>query len=403
MPNITMQEFNVDNKDAMERANCFEKLVPSTPIGPDLLRVRSTVTKEVHRILNDRYSGRKIPDGMHEKMADFAVQLEETLYKQASTFDEYKDLDTLKLRIKEIAKSAISARRLPERTAQIPLPHRPSHLCRPSNTDKAIDYNSTAVQQQIRRILLLRHAKRCPHERGQCPHLAICGNLKSLWSHVSSCSDRNCQFRHCISSRYILAHYSKCDSADCPVCVPVRNMIKSASTYVGRKRSMSASDLCENDSKIQRTESQEYATTPTTKKSEGFTEPQFLEQGVREKFILILEELCRKPYADIFSTPVDEQGLELIDYHDIISEPMDLGTILSRLHESFYRGVADVVADVHLTFNNAMLYNPAGTDVYTLAKTYREAFDFLCQQQIWSLMRNGILEKCDLSKTMYKS
>lgn len=403
MSNTSKHELNTAHAydKAVNVFNSSEKTGSDVPIGPALLRVRHTVTKAVHRILKDRYSDGRVPNGMYENMANFAIQLESTLYKEASTFEEYKDLSTLKVRIKQIAKSVLSSRPSSERKEQIPLPHQPSHSNLGSDKERLIDYNASAVRQQIQRILLLRHAARCPHERGKCPHISHCGALKDLWCHVSSCSDRNCQFRHCVSSRYILAHYSKCDSTECPVCVPVRGVIKSASGE--RKRSMSAADLYDDENKVQRTENQAYATTAVKEVAEN-AQPQFLEQGIREKLVMILEELCRKPYADIFSTPVDQQGLNLVDYNDIISEPMDLGTILSRLHqERFYRGVEDVVLDVHLTFDNAMAYNPVGTDVYTLAKSYRDAFDFLYQQQIWSLVSNGELEKCDLSKAMYKS
>lgn len=400
MSNASKLELNTTHtrNKAVDARKGQEKTRSDMPIGPALLHVRHTVTKAIHRILKDRYSDGRVPNGMYEKMANFALQIENTLFEEATTFEEYKDLSTLKVRIKQIARTVISARPPSERKEQIPLPHQPSHSNQGSDKERLIDYNASAVRQQIQRILLLRHAARCPHERGQCPHISHCGTLKDLWSHVSSCSDRNCQFRHCVSSRYILAHYSKCDSTDCPVCVPVRGMIKSASGE--RKRSMSAADLYDENNKIQRTENQSYATTEAKEVAES-AEPQFLEQGIRKKLVMVLEELCRKPYADIFTTPVDEQGLNLVDYHDIISEPMDLGTILSRLHqERFYRGVEDVVSDVHLTFDNAMAYNPAGTDVYTLAKSYRDAFDFLYQQRIWSSVRNGELEKCDLSKAM---
>ena len=41
-----------------------------------------------------------------------------------------------------------------------------------------------------------------------------------------SCKDQECKVLHCVSSRYVLSHYSKCKEPTCPVCGPVREAIK---------------------------------------------------------------------------------------------------------------------------------------------------------------------------------
>jgi hypothetical protein len=46
---------------------------------------------------------------------------------------------------------------------------------------------------------------------------------------------------------------------------------------------------------------------------------------------------------------------------------MDLGTIQKRLENEFDHHLKDFVDDVHLTFDNAMVYNPAGTVVHNMA------------------------------------
>jgi hypothetical protein len=92
--------------------------------------------------------------------------------------------------------------------------------------------NSVGEQQmeiqrcQSQRLLLLRHSSKCIHPNGQCPVSPFCLTMKNVWLHIKECKDQNCNARHCISSRYILSHYSNCRHADCPVCVGVRVAVK---------------------------------------------------------------------------------------------------------------------------------------------------------------------------------
>ena len=76
----------------------------------------------------------------------------------------------------------------------------------------------------------------------------------------------------------------------------------------------------------------------------------------------------------VFGQPVDPEALGLDDYLRIIKSPMDLGTVQKKLNphtrnqrRERYAGPDDFVRDVHLTFNNAMQYNPPADHVYLLA------------------------------------
>ena len=40
------------------------------------------------------------------------------------------------------------------------------------------------------------------------------------------CRNHDCKTAHCVSSRYVLSHYSKCKDNNCPVCAPVREAIR---------------------------------------------------------------------------------------------------------------------------------------------------------------------------------
>ncbi|XP_061356078.1 transcription factor GTE12-like isoform X2 [Gastrolobium bilobum] len=89
----------------------------------------------------------------------------------------------------------------------------------------------------------------------------------------------------------------------------------------------------------------------------------------------ILKSLTSHPYSWVFSKPVDPVALNIPDYFTIISQPMDLGTIKSKLEKNFYFGIEEFAADVRLTFSNAMTYNPPGNDVHLMAKELNKIFD----------------------------
>lgn len=66
---------------------------------------------------------------------------------------------------------------------------------------------------------------------------------------------------------------------------------------------------------------------------------------------------------------------EFPDYKRIIKRPMDLGTVLKKLLSSGYMNLLDFHADVSLTFDNAMVYNPAGHRVHKMAAELKDIFE----------------------------
>ena len=77
----------------------------------------------------------------------------------------------------------------------------------------------------------------------------------------------------------------------------------------------------------------------------------------------------------LFSTPVDPVALNLLDYTRVITRPMDLGTIKSKLHAGVYTSKEAFAADVRLVFSNACTYNPPNHPVHTAAKTLLNYFE----------------------------
>ena len=54
---------------------------------------------------------------------------------------------------------------------------------------------------------------------------------------------------------------------------------------------------------------------------------------------------------------------------------------MKRLESGSYRDLHYFVSDVHLTFNNAMQYNPKSSDVYLLSKSLKREFDLKFSQK----------------------
>ncbi|KAG8386391.1 hypothetical protein BUALT_Bualt03G0144000 [Buddleja alternifolia] len=89
----------------------------------------------------------------------------------------------------------------------------------------------------------------------------------------------------------------------------------------------------------------------------------------------LLQRLMKHKYGWVFKDPVDAQELGLVDYHDIIKHPMDLGTIRTRLSQNWYKSPREFAEDVRLVFRNAMTYNPKGQDVHIMAEELLQIFE----------------------------
>eukprot|EP00095_Tigriopus_kingsejongensis_P011462 maker-scaffold1042_size67897-snap-gene-0.10 protein:Tk11462 transcript:maker-scaffold1042_size67897-snap-gene-0.10-mRNA-1 annotation:"low quality protein: bromodomain-containing protein 2-like" len=92
----------------------------------------------------------------------------------------------------------------------------------------------------------------------------------------------------------------------------------------------------------------------------------------------ILRELFSKKhsaYAWPFYKPVDAQQLGLHDYHNIITEPMDLGTVKQKMDNRDYSEPEEFAHDVRQIFKNCYTYNPETHDVVAMAKKLEQVFE----------------------------
>ena len=96
---------------------------------------------------------------------------------------------------------------------------------------------------------------------------------------------------------------------------------------------------------------------------------------VMSKCVRMLESLMQTKAASWFLTPVNPAQLGLHDYFSVVKNPMDLGTVKTRLLCGVYQGPEDFAKAVTLTFANAMTYNPPGTMVHADAAKSLDRFE----------------------------
>ncbi|GLT33135.1 hypothetical protein SLA2020_077470 [Shorea laevis] len=89
----------------------------------------------------------------------------------------------------------------------------------------------------------------------------------------------------------------------------------------------------------------------------------------------LLKRLMGHQHGWVFKHPVDVVKLNIPDYFTVIKHPMDLGTIKSKIASGAYASPLEFLADVRLTFTNAMTYNPPGNDVHIMADTLSKFFE----------------------------
>ncbi|XWS18573.1 hypothetical protein CRYUN_Cryun32bG0056600 [Craigia yunnanensis] len=100
-----------------------------------------------------------------------------------------------------------------------------------------------------------------------------------------------------------------------------------------------------------------------------------MDRSMTQKCSALLKALMKHPAGWVFNKPVDPKALKIPDYFSIIKKPMDLGTIKSKLVKNTYLDIEEFVADIKLTFSNAMLYNPPSNNVHKMAEEMNEFFE----------------------------
>lgn len=102
------------------------------------------------------------------------------------------------------------------------------------------------------------------------------------------------------------------------------------------------------------------------------------------------KQLCKETLAQLlqdkrvwaFTQPVDAKALQLHDYTKIVTKPMDLSAVSRKLDNGTYKHLArlsgqEFYKDVILTFDNALLFNIKGDEIWEHAYSLKETFQAL--------------------------
>lgn len=103
--------------------------------------------------------------------------------------------------------------------------------------------------------------------------------------------------------------------------------------------------------------------------------PPQLQAAMRKRCAQILTKIRKQRNSVWFNKPVDVERLKLHDYHAVIRNPMDLGTVKENLTAGRYHSHEAFADDVRLTFNNALRYNPVGHQVHRSAGSLLASFE----------------------------
>ena len=63
-----------------------------------------------------------------------------------------------------------------------------------------------------------------------------------------------------------------------------------------------------------------------------------------------------------------------MDYPEIVKQPMDLGTVNSRLKGGKYGTIYEVIYEVGLVWDNCKLYNREDSQIYRMADKMEKIF-----------------------------
>lgn len=89
---------------------------------------------------------------------------------------------------------------------------------------------------------------------------------------------------------------------------------------------------------------------------------------------VVMKAVWKHQFGWPFQTPVDALKLNIPDYHKIIENPMDFGTIKKRLENNFYWSARECINDFNTVFTNCYVYNKPGEDIVVMAQTLEKIF-----------------------------
>lgn len=95
-----------------------------------------------------------------------------------------------------------------------------------------------------------------------------------------------------------------------------------------------------------------------------------------------------------FGEPVRESYVP--NYYSVIKNPMDLGTIKTKIEQRRYNNVYEFRDDVRLTFNNCRIFNPPGNHVRVMGDQASERFEKKWQMSAMEFHWEAHVKQCQL-------
>ncbi|XP_061733063.1 bromodomain-containing protein 2-like isoform X1 [Nerophis ophidion] len=89
---------------------------------------------------------------------------------------------------------------------------------------------------------------------------------------------------------------------------------------------------------------------------------------------VVVRGVWRHYFAWPFYHPVDAVALQLPDYHTVITNPMDLGTIKQRLENNYYWSASECLQDFNTMFTNCYVYNKPTDDIVLMALAVEKVY-----------------------------
>ena len=102
-------------------------------------------------------------------------------------------------------------------------------------------------------------------------------------------------------------------------------------------------------------------------------------EKVAKRILSYLMNTEKNPKAWIFLEPLNPYELGINDYFDIITHPMDFGTIKEKLNNHGYLSMQAFLQDIELVFSNCLLYNGELSQVSQMCRDVQEEYNKQCE------------------------
>jgi hypothetical protein len=79
----------------------------------------------------------------------------------------------------------------------------------------------------------------------------------------------------------------------------------------------------------------------------------------------LLQDCLAARFQPVFGSPVDIA--QFPQYPSVVKDPMDFGTMRTKVTEDQYADLQDFLSDAQLVLDNARRFNPPGSDVHVMA------------------------------------